>query len=113
NPHGRARRRQRSHVAHRRPRPGAAARCRPRPHRQGRSEPRAGGPRAVTMLIDVHAHFWHERTPRADWDALNGRRLAAGDRVGITVHVASVLGSWGLTSPTYFMSPADLTFGND
>ena len=27
--------------------------------------------------------------------------------------MASVLGSWGLTSPTYFMSPADVTFGND
>lgn len=65
------------------------------------------------MLIDVHAHFWHERTPRADWDALNRRRLAAGERVGISVHVASVLGSWGLTSPTYFMSPADISFGND
>ena len=65
------------------------------------------------MLIDVHAHFWHERTPRADWDALNRRRLAAGERAGISVHVASVLGSWGLTSPTYFMSPADISFGND
>jgi hypothetical protein len=65
------------------------------------------------MLVDVHAHFWHERSPRADWDALNRRRLSAGDRAGITIHIASVLGSWGLTSPTYFMSPADVTFGND
>ncbi|MDQ2669161.1 MAG: amidohydrolase [Gemmatimonadota bacterium] len=65
------------------------------------------------MLIDVHAHFWHERGPRADWDALNRRRLSAGDRIGISVHVASVLGSWGFTSPTYFMSPDDVTFGND
>ena len=64
------------------------------------------------MLIDVHAHFWHERSPRLDWESLNRRRLSAGDAVGITFHVASVLGSWGLTSPTYFMSPEDVTFGN-
>jgi predicted TIM-barrel fold metal-dependent hydrolase len=43
----------------------------------------------------------------------NAARLAAGDRIGITVHVASVLGSWGFTSPIYFPSPADVTFGND
>lgn len=65
------------------------------------------------MLIDVHAHFYHDRTPRADWRARNASRLAAGERVGITVHVASILGSWGLTSPTYFPSPADLEYGND
>lgn len=64
------------------------------------------------MLIDVHAHFWHDRTPRADWDAINRRRLAAGERVGITIHVASVLGSWGMRSPVYFMSPDDLTHAN-
>ena len=60
------------------------------------------------MLIDVHAHFLHDRTPRADWQERNASRLRAGERVGITVHVASILGSWGLTSPTYFPSPADL-----
>ena len=65
------------------------------------------------MLIDVHAHFYHERTPRADWRERNTSRLRAGDKIGITIHVASVLGSWGLTSPTYFPSPADVTAGND
>ncbi|HUF34409.1 MAG TPA: amidohydrolase family protein, partial [Gemmatimonadales bacterium] len=65
------------------------------------------------MLIDVHAHFLHDRTPRADWRERNASRLRAGDRVGITVHVASILGSWGHSSPTYFPSPADLTYGND
>lgn len=29
------------------------------------------------------------------------------------MHVASVLGSWGLTSPIYFPSPADIEYGND
>ena len=65
------------------------------------------------MLIDVHAHFLHERTPRGDWRERNASRLRAGERVGITVHVASILGSWGLTSPTYFPSTADCRFGND
>jgi uncharacterized protein len=65
------------------------------------------------VLIDVHAHFLHDRTPRADWRERNASRLRAGDRVGITVHVASILGSWGHTSPTYFPSPDDLRYGND
>jgi predicted TIM-barrel fold metal-dependent hydrolase len=39
--------------------------------------------------------------------------MRAGERVGITVHVASILGSWGLTSPIYFPSPADIEYGND
>lgn len=65
------------------------------------------------MLIDVHAHFYHERTPRADWRARNQSRLDAGERIGISVHVASVLGTWGLTSPIYFPSPADVVAGND
>ncbi|MGI9040953.1 MAG: amidohydrolase family protein [Gemmatimonadales bacterium] len=65
------------------------------------------------MLIDVHAHFLHDRTPRADWRERNASRLRAGDRVGITVHVASILGSWGHTSPTYFPSLADCRYGND
>jgi predicted TIM-barrel fold metal-dependent hydrolase len=33
--------------------------------------------------------------------------------VGITIHIASILGSWGLTSPIYFPSPADIEYGND
>jgi uncharacterized protein len=65
------------------------------------------------MLIDVHAHFYHDRTPRADWRDRNASRLAAGETIGITHHVASILGSWGLTSPTYFPSPPDLAYGND
>ena len=65
------------------------------------------------MLIDVHAHFLHDRTPRADWQTRNASRLRAGERVGITVHVASILGSWGATSPTYFPSLPDLRYGND
>jgi len=64
------------------------------------------------MLIDVHAHFYHDRTPRADWAERNAARLRAGERIGITVHVASILGSWGHTSPTYFPSPADIEYGN-
>ena len=66
-----------------------------------------------SVLIDVHAHFYHDRTPRADWRERNASRLRAGERMGIDVHVASVLGSWGLTSPVYFPSPDDLTYGND
>ncbi|HEV8265885.1 MAG TPA: amidohydrolase family protein [Gemmatimonadales bacterium] len=65
------------------------------------------------MLIDVHAHFYHDRTPRADWAERNASRLRAGERIGISVHVASILGSWGRTSPIYFPSPADVTLGND
>ncbi|HEU5170029.1 MAG TPA: amidohydrolase family protein [Gemmatimonadales bacterium] len=65
------------------------------------------------MLIDVHAHFLSDRTPRADWRDRNASRLSAGERVGITVHVASILGSWGCSSPTYFPAPADLEYAND
>ena len=65
------------------------------------------------MLIDVHAHFLHPACGRADWEARNASRLRAGERMGITVHVASILGSWGHTSPTYFPSPADVRAGND
>src|SRR5258707_6020591 len=46
----------------------------------------------------VHAHFYHQRTPRADWRERNESRLTAGARIGISVHVASILGSFGLTS---------------
>jgi uncharacterized protein len=65
------------------------------------------------VLIDVHAHFLHDRTPRADWRERNASRMRAGERVGITIHVASILGSWGLTSPIYFPSPDDCRYGND
>jgi len=65
------------------------------------------------MLIDVHAHFHTKRSGRAEWAELNLRRLAAGERIGITAHVASILGSWGGRSPTYFPSPDDVTHGND
>ena len=64
-------------------------------------------------LIDAHAHFLYDRTPRADWRAVNDARFRAGDRIGVTYHVASILGSWGLSSPTYFPSPRDVTDGND
>jgi hypothetical protein len=64
-------------------------------------------------LIDVHAHFYHPRSPRGDWAAVNLARLRAGERMGVSWHVASVLGSWGHTSPTYFPSPDDVTYGND
>jgi hypothetical protein len=65
------------------------------------------------VLIDVHAHFLHPLTPRADWRERNASRLRAGERIGISFHVASVLGTWGRTSPIYFPSPADVTAGND
>ena len=64
-------------------------------------------------LIDAHAHFYHPASGRADWKRVNAARLRAGDRIGITYHVASVLGSYGHTSPTYFPSPADVSVGND
>src|SRR5256886_9048985 len=65
------------------------------------------------MLIDVHAHFSQDRPPRADWRERNASRLRAGERIGVTIHVASVLGTWGRTSPVYFPSPPDLQYGND
>lgn len=67
----------------------------------------------TTPLIDAHAHFHHAAAGRADWARVNDARLRAGDRIGITYHVASILGSYGHTSPTYFPSPADATTGND
>lgn len=65
------------------------------------------------MLVDVHAHFYHDRSGRADWRERNASRLTAGDRIGVDWHVASILGSWGHTSPTYFPSPADQSFANE
>lgn len=64
-------------------------------------------------LIDIHAHFYPARSGRADGAHLNRRRLDAGDAMGIHYHVASVLGSWGATSPVYFQSPLDTAAGND
>src|SRR2546429_8065251 len=65
------------------------------------------------MLIDVHAHFSHDRTPRADGRERKASRLRAGERIGVTIHVASVLGTWGRTSPVYSPPPPDLQYGND
>lgn len=64
-------------------------------------------------LVDAHAHFLHAGAGRADWRRVNESRLRAGDAIGVTYHVASVLGSYGHTSPTYFPSPDDVTRGND
>ena len=64
-------------------------------------------------LIDVHAHFHSPFTNRTDWQRYNASRLNAGDRIGVRIHIASVLGSWGHTSPTYFASPADQSQAND
>jgi predicted TIM-barrel fold metal-dependent hydrolase len=64
-------------------------------------------------LIDVHAHFYHAQSGRGDWQRVNAARMRAGERIGVTYHVASILGSFGHTSPTYFPSPADVTVGND
>ena len=44
---------------------------------------------------------------------MNAARFRAGERIGITYHVASILGSYGFSSPTYFPSPDDVTRGND
>ena len=63
-------------------------------------------------LIDVHAHFLHDRCGRSDWKEVNQARLDAGDKIGISCHVASILGSWGFTSPTYMPSPEDVEYGN-
>jgi hypothetical protein len=64
------------------------------------------------VLIDVHAHFYQPAGGRPDWAERNASRLRAGDAIGITRHVASILGTWGRTSPTYFPSPRDVTSGN-
>jgi predicted TIM-barrel fold metal-dependent hydrolase len=88
----------------------AAAYAVVRADEEARDEPTLAGPEP---LIDVHAHFYHPDAPRGDWAAVNAARLRAGERIGISWHVASVLGSWGATSPTYFASPDDLTRGND
>lgn len=66
----------------------------------------------MSALIDVHVHFLHEASGRADWREANAHRLERGQRFGITLHIASILGSWGRTSPTYFPSPEDVAAGN-
>lgn len=63
-------------------------------------------------LIDVHAHFHTPLSNRVDWQRYNASRLSAGHRMGVHAHVASVLGSWGHTSPTYFSSPEDQSRAN-
>ena len=67
----------------------------------------------MTTVIDVHAHFHTPSSNRTDWQRYNASRLDVGDRIGVVCHVASVLGSWGATSPTYFASPVDQTRAND
>lgn len=76
---------------------------------RGASVPLGGG----GPLVDAHAHFFHPHCGRDDWRAPNEARLRAGERIGITVHIASILGSWGHTSPIYFPSPRDVSMGND
>lgn len=71
--------------------------------------PLAGG----EPLIEVHAHFLHGGCGRSDWREVNAARLRAGERIGISCHVASILGSWGFASPVYLPSPADVAEGND
>jgi uncharacterized protein len=71
---------------------------------------RFGGPQP---LIDVHAHFLHAGAGRNDWRDVNDARLRAGEAIGIDYHVASILGSYGHRSPTYFPSPKDVVAGND
>src|SRR5207245_9389850 len=64
------------------------------------------------IAIAVHAHFYHAGAARAEWPERNASRLAAGRKIGVTIHVASILGSWGRTSPIYFPSPRDVQAGN-
>ena len=77
---------------------------------ESRSRAPLGGP---GPLIEVHAHFLHARCGRSDWREVNAARLRAGEAIGISCHVASILGSWGFTSPIYFPSPDDATHAND
>lgn len=84
------------------------------PHHSRGTPARSDAPLAGTApLVDVHAHFLHAGCGRADWAERNDSRLRAGDRIGISVHIASILGSFGFTSPTYFPSPPDLARAND
>jgi predicted TIM-barrel fold metal-dependent hydrolase len=76
---------------------------------ESRSQPLAG----PDPLIDVHAHFYFPGCGRAEWRQLNEARLRAGERIGITYHVGSILGTWGASSPVYFQSLQDTVVGND
>ncbi len=67
----------------------------------------------ATPLIDVHGHFYYPGCGRANWKELNDARFRGGARIGVHYHVASILGSWGARSPTYFQSPNDTVRGND
>jgi len=71
------------------------------------------GAAVIEPLIDAHAHFYHAESGRTDWADVNDARFRAGERIGITYHVASILGSYGFSSPTYFPSPRDVTRAND
>ena len=64
-------------------------------------------------LIDCHAHFLHAFCGRSDWQDVNAASFRAGEKIGVTCHVASMLGTYGFMSPTYFPSPDDVTGGND
>ena len=64
-------------------------------------------------LIDVHAHFHSPHTSHVEPRSYNNSRIDAGRRIGIRCHVASILGSWGRSSPTYFPSPEDVTRANE
>ena len=67
-----------------------------------------------TPLIDVHAHFYYPGCGRANWKELNDAALSAAASASASrFHVASILGSWGSRSPTYFQSPDDTVRGND
>ena len=78
------------------------------------AQPGHAGPLAgPEPLIEVHAHFLHAGCGRTDWQAVNAARLRAGARIGISCHIASILGSWGHRSPVYFPSPVDVSAGND
>ena len=69
--------------------------------------------RTTQPLVDAHAHFLHAKCGRSDWREVNDARFRAGARIGITCHVASILGTYGFSSPTYFPSPEDVVVGND
>ena len=49
-------------------------------------------------LIDAHAHFYHAASGRGDWQRVNAARLRAGDAIGVTYHVASILGKLGVAN---------------
>ena len=68
---------------------------------------------SATPLIDAHAHFLHAGCGRSDWREVNAARFRAGEYMGVTCHVASILGTYGHNSPTYFPSPSDVVAGND